>query len=210
MFLPRFIISTIVPKAMPEWISGQNHLPTETPLGINSAYTYQKALMCSLTPAQNVPSSGQTAALLRALLSCLFSITGQFIVRLMVKLESSKLAKNEEDKWGIESALDPLPPRHMPLSKCLQFPEISVTRHSLKAPQHSLVLNVWIFTFFQKQFLIDIFFIYISNGIPKFSYTLPPPCSPTHPLQLPGPGIPLYWGIWSSQDQGPLLPLMAD
>ena len=24
-------------------------------------------------------------------------------------------------------------------------------------------------------------------------YTLPPPCSPTHPLPLPGPGIPLYW-----------------
>ena len=28
--------------------------------------------------------------------------------------------------------------------------------------------------------------------------------------RLPGPGIPLYWGILSSQDQGPLLPLMAD
>ena len=32
------------------------------------------------------------------------------------------------------------------------------------------------------------------------------PCSPTHPLLLPGPGIPLYWGIESSQDQGPLFP----
>jgi hypothetical protein len=35
-------------------------------------------------------------------------------------------------------------------------------------------------------------------------------CSPTHPLPLPGPGITLYWGIWSSQHQGPLFPLMAD
>jgi hypothetical protein len=29
----------------------------------------------------------------------------------------------------------------------------------------------------------------------KVPYTLPLPCSPTHPLPLPGPGIPLYWGI---------------
>jgi hypothetical protein len=57
--------------------------------------------------------------------------------------------------------------------------------------------------------LLDIFFIYISNAILKVPYNLPPPppCSPTHPLPLPGPGIPLYWGIWSWQE--PLLPLMA-
>jgi F0F1-type ATP synthase membrane subunit a len=48
---------------------------------------------------------------------------------------------------------------------------------------------------FLKYILLDIFFIYISNIIPKVPYTLPPPCSPTHPLLLPGPGIPLYWGI---------------
>ena len=35
-------------------------------------------------------------------------------------------------------------------------------------------------------------------------------CSPTLLLPLPGPGIPLYWGLESSQDQGPLLLLMAD
>jgi hypothetical protein len=44
-------------------------------------------------------------------------------------------------------------------------------------------------------FLLDIFFIYISNAILKVPYTLPLPCSPTHPLPLLGPGIPLYWGI---------------
>jgi hypothetical protein len=40
-------------------------------------------------------------------------------------------------------------------------------------------------------FLLDIFFIYISNAIPKAPYTLPLPCSPTDPLLIPGSGIPL-------------------
>jgi hypothetical protein len=44
-------------------------------------------------------------------------------------------------------------------------------------------------------FLLDTFFIYISNAIPKAPYTLPPPCSLTHPVQLPDAGFPLYWGI---------------
>ena len=38
----------------------------------------------------------------------------------------------------------------------------------------------------------------------------PSPCPPIYPLPLPGPGILLHWGIESSQDQGPLLPLMTD
>jgi hypothetical protein len=51
-------------------------------------------------------------------------------------------------------------------------------------------------------FILDIFSIYISNAIPFLSfltesplYPHPRPCSTTHPLLLPGPGIPLYWGI---------------
>jgi hypothetical protein len=44
-------------------------------------------------------------------------------------------------------------------------------------------------------FLLDIFFIYMSNAILKFPYALPLPGSPTHPLYLVGPGILLYWGI---------------
>jgi hypothetical protein len=52
-----------------------------------------------------------------------------------------------------------------------------------------------VYLFFIYLFLLDIFFIYISNAIPKVPYTLPPPCSPTHPLLLLDPGIPLYWGI---------------
>jgi hypothetical protein len=43
-----------------------------------------------------------------------------------------------------------------------------------------------------EHFLLDIFFIYISNAILKVPYTLPPP-RPA-PLLL-GPDIPLYWGI---------------
>jgi hypothetical protein len=49
-------------------------------------------------------------------------------------------------------------------------------------------------------------FIYISNAISKVPYTLPLPCSPTHPLLLLGPGVPLYWDIESLQDQGASLP----
>jgi hypothetical protein len=47
-------------------------------------------------------------------------------------------------------------------------------------------------------FLLRIFLNYISNAIPKVPYTLPPPPhSPTHPLPLFGPGVLLYWGIYS-------------
>ena len=51
-------------------------------------------------------------------------------------------------------------------------------------------------------FKLDISFIYISNiipfpGFPSENPLFPPtsPCYPTHPLPLPVPGIPLYWGI---------------
>jgi hypothetical protein len=47
----------------------------------------------------------------------------------------------------------------------------------------------------QYLFLLDIFFIYISNVIPFLSFPSKNPlsslCSPTHQLPLPGPGIPL-------------------
>jgi hypothetical protein len=51
-------------------------------------------------------------------------------------------------------------------------------------PNPSVFLIIYFLTI-----LIDIFFIYNSNPIPKVPYTLPPPCSPTHPLPLLGPGI---------------------
>jgi hypothetical protein len=60
---------------------------------------------------------------------------------------------------------------------------------------HTIFLLDRIFFFSFSNFLLGIFFIYILNAIPKVSSTLPPPCSPTHPLPLLGPGVPLYWGI---------------
>ena len=56
-----------------------------------------------------------------------------------------------------------------------------------------LITNQW--TVPSPFFLLDIFFLYISNAIPKAPYTLSRPAPPTHPLLLPGPGIALYWGI---------------
>jgi hypothetical protein len=55
--------------------------------------------------------------------------------------------------------------------------------------------GTWLFKKIYVLFLLDIFFIYISNAIPKIPYTLPLPCSPTHPLPLLGSGITLYWSI---------------
>jgi hypothetical protein len=61
--------------------------------------------------------------------------------------------------------------------------------------------------------LLDIFFIYISNAIPKVPYTLPPP-----PALLLYPPTPASWP-WHSPvlghikfaiPRGPLFPMMAD
>ena len=77
--------------------------------------------------------------------------------------------------------------------------------------------NNGIILFSLSLFLLDIFFIYVSNAIPFPSFLsknplspLHSPCSPTLPLLLPSPGIPLYWGIEPSQDKRPLLPLMTN
>jgi hypothetical protein len=66
----------------------------------------------------------------------------------------------------------------------------------------------------------SILFIYISNVTPFWCPLqkppipiFPPPASLrvlTHPLLPPCPGIPLYWGMEPSQDQGPLLRLMPN
>jgi hypothetical protein len=58
-------------------------------------------------------------------------------------------------------------------------------------------------------FLLGIFFIYISNAIPKVPQTLlPHPLLP--PLPLLGPGVPLYWAYKVCKTNGSLFPMMAD
>jgi hypothetical protein len=64
--------------------------------------------------------------------------------------------------------------------------------HGGHALYHWTVSPDYILYFFNKAFLLDIFFIYILNSIPKAPYPLPLPCSPTHPLLHLGQGIPLY------------------
>jgi hypothetical protein len=71
--------------------------------------------------------------------------------------------------------------------------------------------------FLFKNIFIRYYCICISNVIPfpgfasENPYPLPTfPCSPTHPLTISGPGIPLHWGIEHSEDQGPLLTLMTE
>jgi hypothetical protein len=61
-------------------------------------------------------------------------------------------------------------------------------------PCNTTIILSWV----NSSFFLKIFSFYtfqISNAIPKVPYTLPTACSPTHPLPLLGPGIPLYWSI---------------
>jgi hypothetical protein len=53
----------------------------------------------------------------------------------------------------------------------------------------------YLFTSLFFQFFISYFLHLHFKCYPESPYTLPPPCSPTHPLSLLGPGVPLYWGI---------------
>jgi hypothetical protein len=84
---------------------------------------------------------------------------------------------------------------------------LSQSEHTLKQVLHPVYgygkinLQVWT-SLLRWFFLLDIFFIYISNAIsfPTFlsknPLSPPPsPCCPTQPLLLSGPGIPLFWGI---------------
>jgi hypothetical protein len=59
-------------------------------------------------------------------------------------------------------------------------------------------------------FLLDIFFIYISNAIPKVPYTLPQPCSPTHPLYFLALEFLCTGAYKVCKTKGPLFPVMAD
>ena len=68
----------------------------------------------------------------------------------------------------------------------------------------------WIFSLFIFQMSSPFLVPPSKNTVPLPLPTTPYPCSPTHPLPLSGPGIPLHWSIQPSQDKGPLLPLMSN
>jgi hypothetical protein len=54
--------------------------------------------------------------------------------------------------------------------------------------------------FLLLRFCIKYFLYIYFKCYPESSLYPPPPCSPTHPLLLLGPGISLYWGIaWQIQ-----------
>jgi hypothetical protein len=91
-----------------------------------------------------------------------------------------------EQKWDVLhkdiSRFSP-PPERMPWS----------LRHVHKAELVQVVISRLFFFF-----LLRIFLNYISNAIPKVPHTLPPPLPyPLIPIFFFGPGITLYWGIYS-------------
>jgi hypothetical protein len=76
---------------------------------------------------------------------------------------------------------------------------------SLTSP--SSFFSFYVFSFFLSFICFYVFSSFIFQVLSPFlvsslkvPYILPLPCCPTHPLPLPGSGIPLYWGILSSQD----------
>ena len=73
-----------------------------------------------------------------------------------------------------------------------------LTEPYITKEQGSNVLNYILIQIFIRHFLYIHFKCY--------PYTFPPACSPTHPLLLLGPGIPLYWGIYTLQYQVASLP----
>jgi hypothetical protein len=109
--------------------------------------------------------------------------------------------------WGIQKAL-----QNTPMPANIIFPILGFLSYCViviidKAPSYSWINYLGHFFVCMSFFLLQIFFIYISNVIsfPSFPSEKPcpfppTPCSPTHPVPLPEP----------SQDQGPLLPLMRD
>jgi hypothetical protein len=109
----------------------------------------------------------------------------QFLCSGLIKVQHyTHLKKKDEQNWGSCLGKD-----HFFYSQIPQLLKV----HGLGWEHKAFPLS-FSFSFFSFiYFLLDIFFIYISNAIPKFPYTLPPPSSPTHLLPLLGPGVPLYW-----------------
>jgi hypothetical protein len=65
----------------------------------------------------------------------------------------------------------------------------------------SLSLSLFSFRFFFPFFKKIRYFPHLHFQCYPKSSPYPPPHSPTHPLPLFGPGVPLYWGIYSLRVQ---------
>jgi hypothetical protein len=78
-----------------------------------------------------------------------------------------------------------------------------------------LILKISWYVIYEKvigYFLLDIFFIYILNAIPKVPYILPLPCTaplPTHSRFL-ALAFPCTGAYKVCNTKGPLFPVMAD
>jgi hypothetical protein len=66
------------------------------------------------------------------------------------------------------------------------------------------------YPFFFIYFLLDIFFIYISNAIPKVPYMLLPPCSPPTHSRFLALACPCTGAYKVCKTKGPLFPVMTD
>jgi hypothetical protein len=79
---------------------------------------------------------------------------------------------------------------HSLYSHSLIFFNISPSLHTLHLfMQHKHWFCLSFFFFSLNKIFIRYFLHLHFNAIPKVPYTLPWPCSPTHPLPLPGPGV---------------------
>ena len=65
------------------------------------------------------------------------------------------------------------------------------------------LIRYFIYLHFKRYYPLSSFLFRKPPSHPPF------PCSPTHPLPFPCPGIPLPWSIEPSQDEGPLLLLLS-
>jgi hypothetical protein len=77
---------------------------------------------------------------------------------------------------------------HVPDVHCYVFFGLNQVSLSGRMP----VNNISFFVIHFLNFLLEIFFIFISNAIPKVPYALHLPFSPNYSLPLLGPGVPLY------------------
>ena len=117
----------------------------------------------------------------------------------------------------LKVSMSVLPCRH----HLIQFPmylHSSSRKSSLLFSLHKCLVSPqcpsiesWKETFPSKSFsfLLDIFFIYVSNAIPKVPYTLPPPCFPTHPLHFLALAFLCTGAYKVCKTKGPLFPMMA-